>query len=269
MNLYYRSQISVDTASHFITYIQAFPGNAADNMSLREVLRHVVGNMNENNIQVKEILADTGYSSGDAIRALIGHDIEGYIPNPGNYKHSREDEGFTYDAEHDRYICVKGVHLPLRRIESAYKKPTILKKVYESNISDCKNCPLKDSCANAKGFKKLIDSMDKPLYEYMQERIESRKGKQMKLLRSSTVEPVLGSLINHTGLKRINTKGIKQANKCMLMAAIAYNLKKLLKYKFRPVQVTQKQLTNFLNNAFDTLFAQFKQPYTVNMLSLF
>lgn len=269
MNLYYRSQISVDTASHFITYVQAFPGNAADNASLREMLKHVVGNMNENNIQVKEILADTGYSSGDAIRALIGHDIEGYIPNPGNYKHSREDEGFTYNAENDWYTCVKGVHLPFRRIESAYKKPTILKKIYESNISDCKNCPLKDSCANAKGFKKLIDSMDKPLYEYMQQRIESRKGKQMKLLRSSTVEPVFGSLINHTGLKRINTKGIKQANKCMLMAAIAYNLKKLLKYKFRPTQETQEQLTNCLNNAFDTLFGRFKQQYAVNLLSQF
>jgi transposase len=72
MNLYYRSQVSVDTASHFITYIQAFPGNAADNASLREMISHVAVNMNEHNIQVKEILADSGYSSGDAIRALIG-----------------------------------------------------------------------------------------------------------------------------------------------------------------------------------------------------
>lgn len=269
MNLYYRSQVSVDTASHFITYIQAFPGNAADNISLREMLKHVVGNMNENNIQVKEILADTGYSSGDAIRALIGHDIEGYIPNPGTFKHSREDKGFTYDAEKDWYTCVRGVHLPFRRIESAYKKPTILKKIYESNISDCKNCPLKDSCANAKGFKKLIDSMDKPLYEYMQQRIESRKSKQMKLLRSSTVEPVLGSLINHTGLKRINTKGLKQANKCMIMAATAYNLKKLLKYKFKPIQEAQKQVNNYLNQLFDRLFSPFKQQYAIKSLSWF
>jgi transposase len=267
MNLYYRSQLSVDTASHFITYIQAFPGNAADNISLREMLRHLVGNMNENNIRVKEILADTGYSSGDAIRALIGHDIEGYIPSPGTFKHSRESEGFTYDAENDRYTCENGVYLPFRRIESAYKKPTILKKIYESNISDCKNCPLKKTCANAKGFKKLIDSIDKPLYEYMQQRVESRKGKQMKLLRSSTVEPVLGSLINYTGLKRLNTKGIKQANKCMLMAATAYNLKKLLKYKFKPIQEAQKQVSKCLNHLFDQLFSLFKQQYAIESLS--
>ncbi len=257
MNLYYRSQVSVDTASHFITYIQAFKGNEADNTSLREMMGHVVGNMNENNIQVKEILADTGYSSGDAIRALIGRDIEGYIPNPGSYKHSRESEGFTYDAENDRYTCVNGVQLPFRRIESAYDKPTILKKIYESNISDCKNCPLKGSCANAKGFKKLVDSLDKPLYDYMQQRVDSKKGKRMKLLRSSTVEPVLGSLINYTGLKRINTKGLKQANKCMLMAATAYNLKKLLKHMFKPLKEVQVQAINCLNIALNGLFGLF------------
>jgi hypothetical protein len=269
MNLYYRSQISVDTASHFITYIQAFPGNAADNISLPEMLNHVVGNMNQNNIQVKEILADTGYSSGEAIRALISHDIEGYIPNPGSYKYSRENEGFIYDTENDRYTCEKGVHLPFRRIESAYNKPTIQKKIYESNINDCKNCPLKGSCANAKGFKKLIDSLDKPLYEYMQQRIESIKGKQMKLLRSSTVEPVLGSLINYTGLKRINSKGIKQANKCMLMAATAYNLKKLLKNKLKPAKEVQKQITNCINGAFNNISSIFGQQYNLKLLSWF
>ena len=233
------------------------------------MLNHIVGNMKENNIQVKEILADTGYSSGEAIRALIAHDIQGYIPNSGTYKHSREDEGFIYDAENDRYTCVKGVHLPFRRVESAHNKPTILKKIYESNISDCRNCPLKKDCANAKGFKKLIDSIDKELYAYMQQQIESVKGKKMKLLRSSTVEPVLGSLINYTGLKQINTKGIKQANKCMIMAATAYNLKKLLKYKFKPVQKAQKQVNNCLNHLFDRLFSPFKQQHVIKSLSWF
>jgi|SRR5271165_659729 len=269
MNLYYKAQMSVDTGSHFITYIQAFPGNAADNVSLPEILNHVVENMNENDIRVKEILADAGYSSGEAIRALIGRDLEGYIPNPGNYKHSREDQGFAYDPEQDWYTCVKGVHLPLRRIESAYKKPTILKKIYESNISDCKNCPLRDTCANNKGFKKLVDSIDKPLYEYMQQRVESRKGKQLKVLRSSTVEPVFGSLINHTGLKRINTKGINQANKCMLMAAAAYNLKKLLKYMFKPIKAVQKQAVSRLNETFDGILSRFGQQHAIKSLSWF
>src|SRR6185503_3034633 len=214
--------------THYSTYIRSFKGNEADNTSLPVMLPQIVANMAEHAIPVEEVLADTGYSSGKAIRALIDNGIKGYIPNPGSYKSSREDEGFTYDADYDRYTCIMGVHLPFRRIESAYKEPTVLKKIYESNISDCKNCPFKEICANKRGFKKLIDSADKQLYEYMQRRVESPKGKQMKSLRSSTVEPVFGSIINHTGLNRINAKGLKQANKCMLVAAAAYNLKKLL-----------------------------------------
>ena len=89
--------------------------------------------------------------------------------------------------------------------------------------------------------------MDKQLYEYMRQLACSVKGKRMKLLRSSTVEPVFGSLINHTGLKRINTKGLTQANKCMLVAAAAYNLKKLLKYSLEPLKKAKMQTINLLN----------------------
>ena len=51
----------------------------------------------------------------------------------------------------------------------------------------------------------------------------------MKGKRQSTVEPVFGTLKEFMGLKKVNTIGIKQANKCMPLAAIAYNLKKYLK----------------------------------------
>jgi transposase len=255
MRLYYRAQMSVDTASHYITYIQAFKGNEADNTSLPVMLPQIVTNMAEHAIPVEEVLADTGYSSGKAIRALINNGIKGYIPNPGSYKSSRDDEGFTYDADYDRYTCIMGVHLPFRRIESAYKEPTVLKKIYESNISDCKNCPCREICANKKGFKKLVDSADKPLYQYMQYRVESLKGKQMKMLRSSTVEPVFGSLINYTGLNRINAKGLKQANKCMLVAAAVYNLKKLLKLKLKPLLAATMPIITGINVFLSSLFA--------------
>jgi hypothetical protein len=44
------------------------------------------------------------------------------------------------------------------------------------------------------------------------------------------VEPVIGTLVNFTNMKRVNTRGIKQANKHVLMAALTYNLKKYLKF---------------------------------------
>jgi hypothetical protein len=52
----------------------------------------------------------------------------------------------------------------------------------------------------------------------------------MKSKRQSTVEPVLGALTQFMGLRKINTIGIDQANKVMHISAIAYNLKKYLKF---------------------------------------
>ena len=67
-------------------------------------------------------------------------------------------------------------------------------------------------------------------YDKMHERLQSKYAKQMMWLCSSTVERVLGMLINFTGMRRIYTRGIKGANKFMLCASIAYNLKKLMKW---------------------------------------
>lgn len=249
-DLYYKSQVSVDTASHFITYIQAFPANAADNVSLPDVLGHITENMQENNIGVKEILADAGYSNGEALRALTVYGIQGYIPNPGNYKNSRE--GFTYDAENDWYTCQNGAHLTFKGIRSSYKKVPTQKRWYQSDPRNCKDCPFRDKCIGKAGIKVITDSVDKPLYEQMQQIMDGPKAKKMVRLRSATVEPVLGSLINYTGMKRINAKGIEQANKCMTMAAVAYNLKKLLKHKFRSIQsnviALEKSIKTLFNN---------------------
>jgi hypothetical protein len=52
----------------------------------------------------------------------------------------------------------------------------------------------------------------------------------MKKLRQATVEPVLGTPINFMGIRRIWTRGLKNANKFMIGAAIAYNIKKWLTY---------------------------------------
>ncbi|WP_162944977.1 transposase [Flavisolibacter nicotianae] len=62
--------------------------------------------------------------------------------------------------------------------------------------------------------------MDKYLYDQMHERLQTRKAKQMKKLRWATVEPVIGTLVNSLGIRRVNTREIKPANKCVLMASV-------------------------------------------------
>ena len=62
-------------------------------------------------------------------------------------------------------------------------------------------------------------------------RQRSWAGQQMRRVRQRTVEPVFGTLLHHYGLRRVGTKGREAADKAMLLSAIAYNLRMLLKHQ--------------------------------------
>ncbi|WP_228414770.1 transposase [Chryseobacterium sp. G0201] len=73
------------------------------------------------------------------------------------------------------------------------------------------------------------------LYDKMHEKLTQNKAYHRRLVkrRSSTVEPVLGILINFFNMKRINSRGMAQTNKYILMSGLSYNLKKVLKFVTR------------------------------------
>jgi len=85
-------------------------------------------------------------------------------------------------------------------------------------------------------------------YERTKQRLQTELGKQSKAIRQSRVEPVLGTLTQYLGLRKVNVRGIQGANKCMLMAATAYNLKKLLKFKKNPIKNKAKALACIVFN---------------------
>ncbi|MFV0183024.1 transposase [Empedobacter falsenii] len=79
------------------------------------------------------------------------------------------------------------------------------------------------------------ESIHKPLYYKMHEKLTQNKAYHRRLVkrRSATVEPVLGTLINFFNMKKINSRGMTQANKHVLMSSLSYNLKKYLRFIFK------------------------------------
>lgn len=177
------------------------------------------------------VVADAGYSSGENYGLLETRGLTGFIPPHGKYKEERS--GFHYDPPSDSYTCSQGKRLKFDRL--VVDKQDNPKKRYAAKISDCKNCPIGEQCKGKEASaKRLHHSYHKAQYERMVKRLSSRFGKRMMRIRSATVEPVLGSLINYYGLRQINTRRRESAAKVMYMAAIAYNLKKYL--RFTPVE---------------------------------
>ena len=102
----------------------------------------------------------------------------------------------------------------------------------------------------------------------------------MKKLRSATVESVLDTLLDFRAMRKVHTRGIKFANKHVLLATMAYNLKKLMNHVYYKFSIS---IANVINNWLDymksvtifnfdkiNLFADisFRFPYSSDMFLL-
>ena len=266
--LNYAGQIAVDDANHVITAACASSAGNKDSQNLPQIVEQCIENLTINNIQIDQIMADAGYSSGEALAFCENNNIDAYIPNFGQYKPHRE--GFVYDETSNHYRCIQPqgnmAIISFKGIKTDSKG--YQKKSYRSSESDCKNCPLvKQCCGKATKFKKIEDSIDKPYYDRMHKKLTEQPlyAKKMSRTRSKTVEPVLGTLINFTNMKRVNTRGMEAANKHVLLSAMVYNLKKLMKFEQqtrKTIAMALKQANKSLINRIKSdLFCLFKASY--------
>ena len=233
--LNYFGQLAVDDAHHVITGACADFADKRDSQCLANILDLTQENLADNNIVLQEITADTGYSSGEVLNYLNDKNVDAYIPNFGQYIAHRE--GFIYNQQKDQYECQRGKMAILPCKGERADRKGYRKKTYRSSESVCKDCPLRVACCGkSTKFKKIEDSIHKPLYDIMHKKMQTPYAKQMGRIRSKTVEPVLGTLINFMNMKRVNTRGIRQANKHVIMAALAYNLRKYLRFTSTKVE---------------------------------
>ncbi|WP_224996926.1 transposase [Cesiribacter sp. SM1] len=213
-----------------MVHTQADLADHKDSQCLPRILQETKERLSCFELGLQALLADGAYCSGENYALLEKLKIQAYIPVHGTYKGG--PEGFTYDEQEDCWICPQGKKATFRKIKRSAQDS--LQRQYFTTRSDCKGCPLKDTCLGKKQKEKKIDiTYYRKEYERAIERLDSRRARWMKKKRSSTVEPVFGTLINYMGLSKLNTRGILSADKKMLCAACAYNLKKWINFCFQ------------------------------------
>src|SRR5690554_436601 len=223
--LNYLSQLSVDTAHHVISDIKAYHADGKDNQQLQDIVRRLKRRLWKEGLVWENCVADTGYSSGENYAFLERQGIKSFIPPHGTYKGG--PKGFDYIEDGNYWLCPQGKKVTFRK--QKLEKGT-LKDNYFTRRSDCKGCPIKTQCIGKSHEKRINITAYRAEYERNIERIKSPQGRYLKRKRQSTVEPVFGTLTQFMGLRKVNTIGLAQANKCMHLSAMAYNLKKYLKF---------------------------------------
>lgn len=246
--LNYTSQMAVDISHHVITDIGADYADRKDNQSLEDITIRLRKRLNENGLIWRNVIADTGYSSGENYAFLEREGLVSYIPPHGTYKGGPED--LIYLEEENSWICQSGQLLTFRGTRLNPKG--IKENHYATSRRDCKDCPIAEECKGKNAERRIRVTYYREEYERAIKRIKSKRGRRMKGIRQSTVEPVFGTLTQFMGLRKINTRGISNANKVMLMAGTAYNLKKLLKYTTKSAETQvqeQRNMGAWLNEA--------------------
>ena len=240
--LNYLCNMAVDTGFHVITDIHGYHADKKDNQYLQDTTMRLNRRLRREGLIWEHLLADAGYSSGENYHYLEGKGIKSYIPAHGTYKGG--PEGFKYVKEGNYWLCPQGKEVTFRK--QKLEKGT-LKDNYFTKRSDCKGCPIKAACIGKSHEKRINITAYREEYERNNQRVNSRLGRYMKGKRQSTVEPVFGILKEHLGLRKIHTIGIKQANQCMHLAAIAYILKQYLKYSGKRVKTGAAQLAQSIH----------------------
>lgn len=233
------SQLSVDTAHHVITDIRAYHADKKDNQYLQDITKRLKSRLHQQGLIWRNCVADTGYSSGENYAFLEAQYLESYIPPHGTYKGG--PEGFTYNEEHDHWVCSQNKVIPFTKVfyEGHNKNK---KKEYRASKYVCLECPIRSECLKKSQEKRITITFYNKEYQRNNKRVNSKRGKYMKAKRQSTVEPVFGTLTQFMGLRKINIIGLAQANKVMHLSAMAYNLKKYLKFITKTTKSDVKSL---------------------------
>jgi hypothetical protein len=236
-----------------ITDIKAYHADGKDNQDLPDIVERLRKRLWKSGFRLENVLADTGYSSGENYAYLEDKGIKSYIPPHGTYKGG--PDGFIYIKEQDHYICPNKEIVPFKKVFNDYRTGT-KKKAYRTSSKVCRGCPLRSSCLGKTAKeKKFSVTYYREQYQRNNERLGSAKGRRMKARRQATVEPVFGTLTQFMGLRKINTKGIQQANKVMHLSAIAYNLKTCLPARQEYLKFMQKRVKSGAGAQFYTFLS--------------
>jgi hypothetical protein len=177
--------------------------------------------------QIIKVLADKGYYSVAELKACRKAKIHTYVAKQ-RFANNTEDEGFykdkfTYDAEHDNYICPAGKNL----LPGSYRKTNgeVIGRNYR-NYNACKDCQLRSRCTKAQRGRTIFRHIDQELLDEVDQR--TSENKKLYATRQMIVEHPFGTIKRSWGYSYFLTRGMESVQTETCLAFLAYNIKRVI-----------------------------------------
>jgi transposase len=218
----YGDNYLIDTKAAIIVDVEASPARWTAEVA---ATRTMIDRAKERfNLQPEKLAADTAYGSGGNLAWLMKRGIEPHIPildrtSQTNGVFTRND--FTFDRERNVFICPGGKDLRF------YHKRANGVQTYGARRSDCEGCALKAQCT--KGPSRVLSVNE---HEQVRQHVASLAGTEAfkkSAYARRKVEMCFAHLKRNLNFRRLRLRGMTGARDECTLAAIAQNLRKLVK----------------------------------------
>ena len=183
--------------------------------------------------QPKGVAADTTYGNGEMLQWLDERGIAGYIRVKENPKGQPTDlygiDQFTYVPEENCYLCPAGKRLNYVGINKGNRVHR-----YYSTTKRCRGCEQKPQCTRGQ-----FRTIGIHICEEARQRAHARAKTPefaMALRKRRKVEALFSELKNLIGLRRLRLRRIKFVREQFYLAAVAQNLKRLVRFLSQPTR---------------------------------
>ena len=206
----YNAQAAVDSAQQVIVAADV-TDKAADAQQLIPMIDQAQQNVSE---KVTQCSADSGYSSGENLKAVQERQIDAYIPDRDFQAQQR---GKVVDDFHkDKFVYDD---------ERKNKEPL---RIYRGR--NCMSCPLFGHCTTNKAGRSISrHPYEKELLE-MRRKLDSESGKAIYGQRKHVVEPPFGHIKSIMGFTSFMLRGLEKVKGEFKLVSIAHNLRKIWLY---------------------------------------
>jgi transposase len=178
----------------------------------------------------ESVAADTTYGNGEFLQWLADRGITPYMRTRDSIHRKNSPffgpERFTYEPEHDRYLCPAGQ--PLNYGGRSHRNHAW---TYIGTRKRCGACSLRPQCTSA-AFRCLVIHQNEPARQRARELSHTPEFAQAQRQRKK-VEALFAELKNQIGLRRLRLRRLKFVREQFFLAAAAQNLKRLVRFLSR------------------------------------
>jgi hypothetical protein len=224
--MYHKITHVTDSKSQVILSAQVATADIGDPEAATAPLEEAKKRLEQNCLTLGTVVCDAGYDDSKfhaRVEQMGATPITNYTETMSTKPEGYAKKDFAYDAEQDLYVCPAGKILKRQCTEGD-------RILYKALLADCADCPFKDLCLSADAKQRQVRrARDEAARERNIARCHTDEGREALKRRKIVVEPPFADAKCNGGLAQMNCRGTENTQVKITMAAIGWNLKKLVK----------------------------------------